>query len=420
MAARELRRLKAPARVVSKSPRHSPSTGTRWLGGDIDIARPSPRAADTIESAGYTNDTAPGNGSNFDVINPKMKPFGDERVRQALSLAIDRKTLGATVFEGDCEPAGQFWGPRTPYFDEAAGPSEFDLAKARQLVQDAGADGATFEIATVDGLEQFTDMATYAQAQWQKIGLNAKIVPLPAAQVVGRFTQEKNIAVTIGGSGQSVAPAAEVSRYLASDALYNIAQLSSPEIDRLAAEAAKETDQAKRSQLLPFLAWRLAMLETDVRGIYAELRERDRPINSYLRGFWYDTAMSSGPAALASVLEIVGPERLVSGSDVPFAPSAFLDRCLEQLQFSDLLDEEQLLAVEATNAEELFDLRDTTGSSDRQETTTGRTAGRRVSLMSEEWTIISVDDHVIEPPEHVDIPRAPEDQGPGATRRRWG
>ena len=103
---------------------------------------------------------------------------------------------------------------------------------------------------------------------------------------------------------------------------------------------------------LPFLAWRLSMLETDVRGVYQEFRSRGRTISSYLNQMWFDTAMSSGPASLAATLSIVGPDRLVFGSDVPFAPTGFLERCVDSLEHS--LDAEQRRAIETDNAERLF------------------------------------------------------------------
>jgi len=41
---------------------------------------------------------------------------------------------------------------------------------------------------------------------------------------------------------------------------------------------------------------------------------------AYMRALFYDTALSANPHALRSLGELVGPERVLFGSDFPFAP----------------------------------------------------------------------------------------------------
>lgn len=74
---------------------------------------------------------------------------------------------------------------------------------------------------------------------------------------------------------------------------------------------------------LPYVAWRLSMIEHSDRSAYAAFRERGRSVQDYLRSLWYDTAVSAGPASLKATLELLGAERLVYGSDIPFLPQDF-------------------------------------------------------------------------------------------------
>lgn len=72
-----------------------------------------------------------------------------------------------------------------------------------------------------------------------------------------------------------------------------------------------------------------------------------------LRRFYFDTALSSSPYALPSLLAFADPEHILFGSDWPYAPAA------RSLHFSRLLDEYSLtdaqrLAVNRGNAERLF------------------------------------------------------------------
>lgn len=71
---------------------------------------------------------------------------------------------------------------------------------------------------------------------------------------------------------------------------------------------------------LPFVAGRLSMIEHSPRDAYAAFRERGRTVQSYLEQLYYDTAVSASPASLKAVMELVGSDRLVFGSDRPFLP----------------------------------------------------------------------------------------------------
>lgn len=72
-----------------------------------------------------------------------------------------------------------------------------------------------------------------------------------------------------------------------------------------------------------------------------------------LRRFWFDTALSSSPYALPSLLAFADPARITFGSDWPYAPKA------RSLHFAHLLDgfaldPAQRHAIDRGNAEALF------------------------------------------------------------------
>lgn len=83
---------------------------------------------------------------------------------------------------------------------------------------------------------------------------------------------------------------------------------------------------------LPYVSWRLSMMEHSDRGAYAAFRERGRTVADYLRSLHYDTAVSAGPAALRAAIELLGTERLVFGSDIPFLPFGFAQKTLAALK----------------------------------------------------------------------------------------
>lgn len=71
------------------------------------------------------------------------------------------------------------------------------------------------------------------------------------------------------------------------------------------------------------------------------------------RGFWFDTALSSSPTALPSLLAFADPARIVYGTDWPYAPSPtveYFERHFDAYEFED----GQRGAIESGNARRLL------------------------------------------------------------------
>lgn len=73
---------------------------------------------------------------------------------------------------------------------------------------------------------------------------------------------------------------------------------------------------------LPWMAWRLSMLDA-FPSASGGARE---PVRTQLRRMYYDVALSADPATLRMAADVVGADRLLYGSDFPFAPDDFIDR----------------------------------------------------------------------------------------------
>ena len=118
----------------------------------------------------------------------------DVRLRQALSLALDRQGIAQAAFGGLAQPwktpvGSGAWGYEKDAFQSAydklggapAQPSADDLAKAKQLVQEAGAPTEPIVIANSgDSIRSVISSALVAAAE--KIGLKAQIVTIPRQQ----------------------------------------------------------------------------------------------------------------------------------------------------------------------------------------------------------------------------------------------
>jgi YVTN family beta-propeller protein len=101
----------------------------------------------------------PNPGTWFMFLDAQTPPFDDERVRQALNYAVDRKVVIDEVFGGNllatCQilpPTFPGYEPYCPYTTHPDGTwTAPDLAKARQLVDGSGTGGASVTVWAAPG-----------------------------------------------------------------------------------------------------------------------------------------------------------------------------------------------------------------------------------------------------------------------------
>lgn len=118
-------------------------------------------------------------GVTFVNLNLKNKYLADKRVRQALSLAINRQELVDTVMNGAGTVASGWLNPKTPGFDDSAEAFPYDVDKAKALLKEAGVDGFSLTCG-VRAADQPVMVAI--QDYWKKIGVDLKVSVQDAAK----------------------------------------------------------------------------------------------------------------------------------------------------------------------------------------------------------------------------------------------
>lgn len=99
---------------------------------------------------------------------------------------------------------------------------------------------------------------------------------------------------------------------------------------------------------VPYASHRMAM------GIFADTGRNPEDVLDELAGFYFDTALSSTPAALPSLLAFAKPGHVTFGSDFPFATLAASQYFVAGLERYDGLDDHARAAIDTTNALALF------------------------------------------------------------------
>jgi predicted TIM-barrel fold metal-dependent hydrolase len=103
--------------------------------------------------------------------------------------------------------------------------------------------------------------------------------------------------------------------------------------------------------VLPYFAWRLSIAPMIDARLPQWPRER---ILAGLGRYWYDNALSPGPGTMAALAEIAVPERILYGSDWPFANARVTAQHLTDYTAEGVLAAPQRAAIDRGNALALF------------------------------------------------------------------
>ncbi|MGH2908807.1 MAG: ABC transporter substrate-binding protein [Solirubrobacteraceae bacterium] len=203
-------------------------------------------------------------GPSFDTdlfIPTNLKGvLGNVKVRQALSLAFNRSSYISSAYNGAASlprlPTNPgAWGYARSVFQQAwnAMPNlTVNLARARQLVKQAGATGKQIVIGTSTGIAATSEEADAWQAAADSIGLKATLYNVSAQNYINFFTSpsaRKPIdAMMTTTYGDYADPAALEKTYLLTGGDQNFDKFSNPQITRLLDAARSESSPTKRAR----------------------------------------------------------------------------------------------------------------------------------------------------------------------------
>ncbi|MEV7726461.1 ABC transporter substrate-binding protein [Streptomyces sp. NPDC087917] len=185
---------------------------------------------------------------NLNVTN-MQGPLGDLRVRQALSLALDRSGfvkagLGGAGTTTNSLTTRAAWaaapeGTRKSAF-EGLPPTGQDIEKAKALVKEAGAGGKTLTVATSSIGQDVSLLATAVQAAGTRIGLDIRLKTIAPNAFTALFTDpqaREGIDMFPLTYYDSITDPLDLLTNFKTGAYMNFAGYSDPEYDRLVEQA---------------------------------------------------------------------------------------------------------------------------------------------------------------------------------------
>ncbi len=239
----------------------------------VDIIDLGLESAIGLEKDGFRTAVTTVSGNNlyfFGTFEPKWagQPTADVRVRQALSLAINREEIRQTFFYGKA-------GPPTPplltensadidakyWMDYAAQVYRYDPEESKRLLNEAGYPNGFSGIKiygySMSGAPHLARLGEVVQGYWQKVGVKAEVVPID----YGTFNKWR-----VGSPDQPTVPEIMGQTSIHSNSFRPVTPMqlvrgfgsratkvlgnSMPELDALMDASAKEMDPAKRKDMV--------------------------------------------------------------------------------------------------------------------------------------------------------------------------
>jgi peptide/nickel transport system substrate-binding protein len=231
-----------------------PSANTRaaaLMSGDLDVVPILPPAlVDLLSSRqGLRVEKVPSNKVVYlgiDVNNPALR---DVRIRQAIDLAIDRNVLTSRLLRGLGKPTGQLIAPVTFGYSPDIKPTEFNPARARELVAASGYKGEKIVLQYPNNNLAFGDEVAQAIANYLgQVGINVELQGMEYSAFFPLWASRKLNGLHLFAYGPSIMDADQIigSLYDKAGRIY----WTDPRVQQLADQQRGEHDKDKRRALI--------------------------------------------------------------------------------------------------------------------------------------------------------------------------
>jgi peptide/nickel transport system substrate-binding protein len=117
----------------------------------------------------------------YAAINQAKAPLDNVKVRQALNYATPAEEIAESVYKGKAEPTKNLLPATYPEYDGSISPYEFDPAKAKELLAEAGVSGLKLTLTINSDLPEHSDVAVLMKNGFAEAGIDLEIEKKPTA-----------------------------------------------------------------------------------------------------------------------------------------------------------------------------------------------------------------------------------------------
>lgn len=191
------------------------------------------------------------------AFNVEKRPFDNKLVRQALNYATNKAAILKAVYQGNGQVAKNPIPPILWGYNDAVQDYAYDPAKARQLLAQAGyANGFDVDLWYLPVTRPYNPdgkrMAELIQADWEKVGVRAKLVTYEWAEYRKRSKSGEQTVMMFGWSGDNGDPDNFFVPLLGCEAVKgggNVSRWCNKPFEDLVIKAAQTPRQADRAKL---------------------------------------------------------------------------------------------------------------------------------------------------------------------------
>ncbi len=221
--------------------------------GDVDMLQ----VTDADKLAKYKGNKdmvvveTPGLITRFMGMNTDIKPFDDKRVRLAIIHAIDKPGIMNNVFRGISTPAKSILAPAVLHSEQNVTQYAYDVAKAKQLLKEAGYENGFKTTLYTPNIDRFTGPATVIQENLKQVGIQVEIKTMETQSFLNDLKKPEGMPLYILSRGQDATPDRVLIQWHHSKDIpaNNWSRFRDAEIDKWLDEAANTIDEAKRKEL---------------------------------------------------------------------------------------------------------------------------------------------------------------------------
>ncbi len=195
---------------------------------------------------------------NFLSLRVDTKPFDDVRVRRALNMAVDKKEIIKSFYNGEADILGYpqhpdyigYYEPLDQMPDSVKELFTYNPDKAKKLLAEAGyPNGFSFKVQYCSCAPHHVDLLPLIAAYLEQVGVKAELVPMEYAAFLSAMTTKKHTAGYFMDNGHTN-PTTTIRKSFVSGQTWNPSMYADPEYDKQMAAVYAERDEGKRQTML--------------------------------------------------------------------------------------------------------------------------------------------------------------------------
>ena len=180
-------------------------------------------------------------------LNNSMPPFTDVRVRQAMNYLVPRDAIEKSVYYGTARPTKSPVSEIYPGFDDTHFPYDYDPAKAKALLAQAGfPNGFKTRLGYRTGDEIEEQIAVILKTSFANAGVDVELDKMPSSTLVDSYTKGKLPMYFLRDMAIVPDAAYVVNLWLNSASLVDYSRFKDPQVNQLIDDALTSTDEPKR------------------------------------------------------------------------------------------------------------------------------------------------------------------------------